>query len=155
MVASEHEYSESIRRRNVPEHIASETDIFCNRELKMSSLKAIGFDMDYTLSRYYQEFDLLAYEGAKEKLVHTPVTRRKCWTMFTILDFFVRGLVIDKKLGNILKIDRHKYCRKAFHGFAELGSNQRKAAYQTGATMPSFTEARFVNVDTIFTLVDA
>mmetsp|Transcript_33394 Transcript_33394/g.52550 ORF Transcript_33394/g.52550 Transcript_33394/m.52550 type:complete len:127 (-) Transcript_33394:10-390(-) len=59
MVASEHEYSESIRRRNVPEHIASETDIFCNRELKMSSLKAIGFDMDYTLSRYYQEFDLL------------------------------------------------------------------------------------------------
>lgn len=121
----------------------------------MSSLKAIGFDMDYTLSRYYQEFDLLAYEGAKEKLVHTLGYPEEVLDYVYDADFFVRGLVIDKKLGNILKIDRHKYCRKAFHGFAELGSNQRKAAYQTGATMPSFTEARFVNVDTIFTLVDA
>eukprot|EP00639_Heterosigma_akashiwo_P025324 CAMPEP_0194706970 /NCGR_PEP_ID=MMETSP0295-20121207/29879_1 /TAXON_ID=39354 /ORGANISM="Heterosigma akashiwo, Strain CCMP2393" /LENGTH=565 /DNA_ID=CAMNT_0039603015 /DNA_START=294 /DNA_END=1991 /DNA_ORIENTATION=+ len=121
----------------------------------MSSLKAIGFDMDYTLSRYYQEFDLLAYEGAKEKLVHTLGYPEEVLDYVYDADFFVRGLVIDKKLGNILKIDRHKYCSKAFHGFAELGSNQRKAAYQTGATMPSFTEARFVNVDTIFTLVDA
>ena len=45
-------------------------DIFCNRELKMDNLAAIGFDMDYTLARYQQPaFDKLAFDGAKEKLV--------------------------------------------------------------------------------------
>ena len=27
----------------------STNDVFCNRELRMGGLKAIGFDMDYTL----------------------------------------------------------------------------------------------------------
>ena len=45
-------------------------DIFCNRELKLGAIRAIGFDMDYTLARYKQpEFDKLAFDGAKEKLV--------------------------------------------------------------------------------------
>ena len=45
-------------------------DIFCNRELKLGAIRAIGFDMDYTLARYQQpEFDKLAFDGAKEKLV--------------------------------------------------------------------------------------
>ena len=46
-------------------------DIFCNRELKVDNLKAIGFDMDYTLARYQQPaFDKLAFDGAKAKLVN-------------------------------------------------------------------------------------
>ena len=45
-------------------------DIFCNRELKLSAIRAIGFDMDYTLAQYQQPaFDKLAFDGAKEKLV--------------------------------------------------------------------------------------
>jgi hypothetical protein len=54
-----------------PERKVSIFDIFCNRELKMSHIKAIGFDMDYTLAQYQQPaFDQLAFDGAKEKLVH-------------------------------------------------------------------------------------
>lgn len=46
-------------------------DIFCNRELKLDHVKAIGFDMDYTLAQYKQPaFDQLAFDGAKDKLVH-------------------------------------------------------------------------------------
>ena len=46
-------------------------DVFCNRELKMSGIRAIGFDMDYTLAQYQQPaFDKLAFDGAKEKLVY-------------------------------------------------------------------------------------
>jgi hypothetical protein len=57
-------------------------DIFCNRELKMSHIKAIGFDMDYTLAQYQQPaFDQLAFDGAKEKLVH------KLGYPETVLDF--------------------------------------------------------------------
>jgi len=48
----------------------SPNDIFCNRELKLSAIDAIGFDMDYTLAQYQQPaFDNLAFEGAKRKLV--------------------------------------------------------------------------------------
>lgn len=56
---------------HLPEkRILSPNDVFCNRELKMSGLQAIGFDMDYTLAQYKQPaFDQLAFDGAKEKLV--------------------------------------------------------------------------------------
>eukprot|EP00956_Cyclotella_meneghiniana_P019265 scaffold32878_cov73-Cyclotella_meneghiniana.AAC.6 len=50
----------------------SPNDVFCNRELKLDTLKAVGFDMDYTLAQYQQPaFDKLAFDGAKEKLVHS------------------------------------------------------------------------------------
>ena len=46
-----------------------ERDIFCNRELNMKQIEAIGFDMDYTLAQYNEAFDMLAFEGAKDKLI--------------------------------------------------------------------------------------
>ena len=50
--------------------VVSPNDVFCNRELKMSGIRAIGFDMDYTLVQYKQPaFDRLAFDGAVEKLV--------------------------------------------------------------------------------------
>lgn len=49
----------------------SSFDVFCNRELKQSKLAAVGFDMDYTICQYKKPaFDRLAFDGAKEKLVH-------------------------------------------------------------------------------------
>jgi hypothetical protein len=36
----------------------------------MKQIHAVGFDMDYTLAQYKKSFDLLPYEGAKEKLVN-------------------------------------------------------------------------------------
>lgn len=36
----------------------------------MQQIKAVGFDMDYTLAQYNLDFELLAYEGAKKKLVY-------------------------------------------------------------------------------------
>lgn len=48
----------------------STNDVFCNRELRFGGIRAIGFDMDYTLAQYQQPaFDKLAFDGAKEKLV--------------------------------------------------------------------------------------
>jgi len=53
------------------ERVVSPNDVFCNRELKMSGIRAIGFDMDYTLAQYKQPaFDRLAFDGAVEKLVY-------------------------------------------------------------------------------------
>ncbi len=43
--------------------------------------------------------------------------------------YMVRGLTIDKQRGNILKIDRHKYVKIAYHGFRELSRAERRAIY--------------------------
>jgi 5' nucleotidase family len=44
--------------------------VFCNRSLNMKSIKAIGFDMDYTLAQYRPEtFEALAHAETIKKLV--------------------------------------------------------------------------------------
>lgn len=43
--------------------------------------------------------------------------------------YMVRGLTIDKQRGNILKIDRHKYVKLAYHGFEPLTPAQRRKTY--------------------------
>ena len=76
-------------------------DVFCNRELAMSTIEAIGFDMDYTIAQYKPEFDLLAFDGALAKLAglgYPPVLHFQYKP-----ERFTRGLVLDKRRGNILK----------------------------------------------------
>jgi hypothetical protein len=53
-----------------------------------------------------------------------------------------------------LKIDRHKYHRKIFHGLTELNTEQRKASKYSD-NVYSFTENEFAIIDTLFLLVDA
>ena len=92
----------------------SSHDVFCNRELRLDNLKAIGFDMDYTLAQYQQPaFDKLAFDGAKEKLVHSLGYPEEVLNFEYDHTYWVRGLIIDTQRGNFLKIDRHKYVRVA------------------------------------------
>eukprot|EP00529_Nitzschia_sp_RCC80_P011299 CAMPEP_0113489550 /NCGR_PEP_ID=MMETSP0014_2-20120614/26586_1 /TAXON_ID=2857 /ORGANISM="Nitzschia sp." /LENGTH=632 /DNA_ID=CAMNT_0000383289 /DNA_START=82 /DNA_END=1976 /DNA_ORIENTATION=+ /assembly_acc=CAM_ASM_000159 len=132
-------------------------DIFCNRELNLSNIKAIGFDMDYTLAQYQQPaFDKLAFDGAKEKLV------AKLGYPKEVLDFeydherWTRGLIIDTERGNFIKIDRHKYVRVAYHGLSKIDSDTRKLLYSKAFNkVESFSEKSYVNMDTLFQFVDA
>jgi hypothetical protein len=49
-----------------PKRQVSRNGVFCNRELQLSGVRAIGFDMDYTIAQYKQPaFDKLAFDGAK------------------------------------------------------------------------------------------
>jgi 5'-nucleotidase len=147
----------NIVRQLPPKRIVSPFDVFCNRELKLSAIKAIGFDMDYTLAQYRQpNFDRLAFDGAKEKLVKNFGYPEE------VLDFrydhslWTRGLIIDTQRGNFLKIDRHKYVRVAYHGFELISSTTRKFLYaRTFNKVMSFSEKHFVNMDTLFQFVDA
>jgi hypothetical protein len=92
----------------------SSHDVFCNRELRLDNLKAVGFDMDYTLAQYQQPaFDKLAFDGAKEKLVKSLGYPEEVLEFEYDHTYWVRGLIIDTQRGNFLKIDRHKYVRVA------------------------------------------
>eukprot|EP00559_Dactyliosolen_fragilissimus_P000702 CAMPEP_0184866656 /NCGR_PEP_ID=MMETSP0580-20130426/23149_1 /TAXON_ID=1118495 /ORGANISM="Dactyliosolen fragilissimus" /LENGTH=592 /DNA_ID=CAMNT_0027366451 /DNA_START=122 /DNA_END=1900 /DNA_ORIENTATION=+ len=140
-----------------PKRPLSSDDVFCNRELKLDGVRAIGFDMDYTLAQYQQPaFDQLAFDGAKEKLVKALGYPEEVLDFEYDHNFWVRGLIIDTQRGNFLKIDRHKYVRIAYHGFNPITSKTRKALYSRNFNkVPSFSEKSFVNMDTLFQFVDA
>lgn len=140
----------------IPHHTAKASDLFCNRELNINHIEAIGFDMDFTLAQYTEEFDLLAYNGAKQKLVS-----HLCYPV-EVLSFEYkqsmnrRGCIIDKKRGNILKVDRHRYVRVALHGLTPLSREERKSLYKLShKEILDMNGPGYANIDTPFSLVDA
>lgn len=98
--------------------------------------------------------DVLAFESRYRKLMPCQI----CFTVMFCLflcthrpNDFLRGLVIDKERGNILKIDRHKYVRSAMHGSAIIPTATRKSLYNKEVV--SFSEDNFVNIDSMYLLV--
>jgi hypothetical protein len=78
--------------------------IFCNRSLNMKSIVAVGFDMDYTLAQYKPEtFESMAYTGTIQKLVNDLGYPKELLDWKFDWKYMVRGLVLDKKRGSILK----------------------------------------------------
>lgn len=62
-------------------------------------IKAIGFDMDYTLAQYYTVFDELAFDGAKKKLVEDLGYPPEVHGFQYDSEYFSRGLIIDVQRG--------------------------------------------------------
>jgi len=132
-------------------------EIFCNRNLNLGKIAAIGFDMDYTIATYKAEtFELLAYEGARRRLVEMGYPSELLEMNSYDPNYFCRGLVVDKKRGNILKMDRHKYVKVAYHGFKPLTKAERDVLYDPAVTTWStFREPDYAVLDTLFSLPDA
>ncbi|KAL6493105.1 hypothetical protein OROGR_032864 [Orobanche gracilis] len=130
--------------------------IFCNRSLNMRNIVAVGFDMDYTLAQYIPEtFESLAYEGTVKKLVNDLGYPTELLELSFDWTYMVRGLVLDKMRGNILKMDRHKYVKVAYHGFRELSKEEKVAAYGSGLIRDAFDEPEYALIDTLFSLAEA
>ena len=98
-------------------------EVFCNRALNLRQVQAVGFDMDYTLAEYIPEtFDTLAYDGAIAKL--RAMGYPEAIEAFEYDPYaYQRGLVIDKRRGNLLKLDRHKYVKVAERGPSHVASS--------------------------------
>ncbi|XP_019416677.1 PREDICTED: 5'-nucleotidase domain-containing protein 4 isoform X1 [Lupinus angustifolius] len=130
--------------------------IFCNRSLNMKNIVAVGFDMDYTLAQYMSEtFETLAYQGTIKKLVYDLGYPRELLNWTFDWNYMVRGLVLDKKRGNILKMDRHKYVKVAYHGFNELSKEVKVGTYGNTLVRDSFDEPDYALIDTLFSLAEA
>jgi 5'-nucleotidase len=124
--------------------------IYCNRNLRLDQIQMIGFDMDYTLAIYNQvELDRLSIEATAKKLVLKGYPQ-SLLTMSYRTHFPIRGLLVDKKLGNVLKTDRYRYVKKAFHGTRELTSEERRQTYQQKPVRPD--PRRFHSIDSLFAL---
>ncbi len=125
--------------------------LFCNRTLNLRSMRAIGYDMDYTLIHYrVEEWERRAYEHTRERLA------ARGWPVAG-LEFdpslVIRGLVLDLDLGNLLKANRFGYVIKAAHGTRVLDFDVQRKAY--ARTMVDLSEPRYVFLNTLFSLSEA
>jgi HAD superfamily 5'-nucleotidase-like hydrolase len=127
--------------------------VFCNRDLRMSQIAWVGFDMDYTLAIYDQpEMDRLSIEATITKLIARGYPDFIA-ELPAALDFPVRGLLIDKRYGHILKMDRYKHVCKGFHGFRELSKDEIRALYHSKKIRPA--TPRYHWIDTLYALSEA
>ena len=150
----EFDLPQSIRKLMLESGLETDTPydrrIFTNRDLNLESIAVIGFDMDYTLAMYRQEaIEELSLETTIGKLVHRGYPER-VREVQADPRFAVRGLMVDKKLGNVVKMDRHGYVGRAFHGKGRLSREERKAVYR--AQRLGTERERFAPVDTLFAL---
>jgi HAD superfamily 5'-nucleotidase-like hydrolase len=125
--------------------------IFCNRTLNMRAIRAIGYDMDYTLIHYrVDEWERTAYTHLKEKLVAAglPVEPLEFDP-----DLVVRGLILDTELGNTLKANRFGYVKRAMHGTRRMEFTKQRKIYSR--TLVHLAEDRFVFLNTLFSLSEA
>lgn len=106
--------------------------IFVNRILNMKRIKAIGFDMDYTLVRYHTEnFERLTYQKVLEKLVKVKKYPKEILGQEFKFNQVIQGLVIDRKQGNILKVSRFGNVKYAVHGTRPLSYSEQQEIYRS------------------------
>jgi HAD superfamily 5'-nucleotidase-like hydrolase len=124
--------------------------VYVNRNLKLTGVDWVGFDMDYTLAVYDQnQMDRLSIEATVAKLIDRgwPEMIRDL-TYST--GFPIRGLLIDKRLGHILKMDRYKVVQKGHHGMRPLQRDEIRSLYQAKKIRPA--TPRYYWIDTLYAL---
>ncbi|CAN6548352.1 unnamed protein product [Malus baccata var. baccata] len=126
--------------------------IFCSRTLNLRSISAIGYDMDYTLMHY----NVIAWEGRAYdycmenlKKVGFPVDG-----LAFDPDLVIRGLVIDKENGNLVKADRFGYVKRAMHGTSML-SNRAVSEMYGRELVDLRKETRWEFLNTLFSVSEA
>jgi len=125
--------------------------IFCNRTLNLRTIRAIGYDMDYTLIHYHMAaWEQHAYDFIKEKLQAAgwPIAHLKFQH-----DLVMRGLIIDTEYGNVVKANRFGYIKRAFHGTTPLDFEIQRQLYQR--TLVDLSSPRWVFLNTLFSISQA
>ncbi len=127
--------------------------VFANRSLKLSQIDWVGFDMDYTLAIYKQaEMDRISIQATVKKLVERGYPEELASLDYPV-DLPIRGLLIDKKHGHILKMDRFKHIQKGYHGLRRLDRDELRHHYQSKRIRSN--GARYHWVDTLYALSEA
>ncbi|MFI4962486.1 MAG: 5'-nucleotidase domain-containing protein, partial [Legionellales bacterium] len=109
-----------------------EHKVFVNRILNMKRIKRIGLDMDHTLIRYHTEqFETLVYQLVKERLIELKQYPEAIRQLEFNYHDAIRGLVIDSKNGNILKLSRYSAIRQSYHGTKPISFLDQQNIYRS------------------------
>ncbi len=127
--------------------------VFVNRSLRMADVQTIGFDMDYTLAIYYQaELEQLSIKLTLDKLAKRGYPAEICDLDYHP-EWAIRGLVVDRPNGNVLKMDRYGHVGRVFHGRRSLTRDERTELYRKERIR--LRAPRFEWIDTLFALPEA
>ena len=124
--------------------------VFVNRDLRMSNIEWVGFDMDYTLAIYRQaEMDRLSVELTVERMI------RRGYPSYLLkieydTRFPIRGLLVDKRHGHVLKMDRYKVVHHGYHGLQKIPKEELTELYHHKRIRPH--TPRYHWIDTLFAL---
>jgi len=125
--------------------------VYVNRTLNLKRIRYIGLDMDHTLIRYYtREFEKLSHSVMKEKLVRNKLYPQEVLDLPFEYDLTIRGLVIDRKRGNVLKLNRQGAIRASYHGLNAIDYKTQQKVYQS--TYIDLGDPDYLAVDTSFSI---
>ncbi len=125
--------------------------VFVNRTLNLKKIKFIGLDMDHTLIRYNIEaFERLSYSKIIEKLMKRRNYPQTLKNLVFDYNFAIRGLVIDRHKGNLLKLNRYTAIRASYHGLKPIDFKTHQKLYRS--TYIDLSSPNFMTVDTFFSI---
>ena len=134
-----------------PPDVPPQRRVWCNRTLNLRSIRAVGYDMDYTLVHYRtDEWERAAFQSA------VAVLERRGWPVAGLLfdpASVIQGLAFDLELGNLVKATRFGYVIRAHHGTRALSFEAQREAY--ASTFVELSEARWEFMNTLFSLSEA
>jgi HAD superfamily 5'-nucleotidase-like hydrolase len=125
--------------------------IFINRTLNMKKIKAIGFDMDYTIVRYNTEaFERFTHQATLKKLVSEKKYPEEILALEFDFHRVIQGLVIDKKKGNLLKVSRFGKVKSSYHGLTPIDFKEQQKMYGNGVI--DLSDIHIQSLDTNFSV---
>lgn len=125
--------------------------IFINRTLNMKKIKAIGFDMDYTLVRYNTEaFERFTHQETLKKLVSEKKYPEEILKLEFDFQRVIQGLVIDKRKGNLLKVSRFGKVKSSYHGLTPIDFKEQQKIYGNGVI--DLSDIHIQSLDTNFSV---
>ncbi|MCB0217677.1 MAG: HAD-IG family 5'-nucleotidase [Chloroflexi bacterium] len=129
-----------------------ERGIYCNRALNLrGSVRAVGYDMDYTLIHYQaQRWEERAFAHLTQKIAELG------WPVEGLRfdpELVIRGLLVDRELGNFVKANQFGYIKAAAHGTRMLEYDALRQAYRD--VFVEGSDPRWASLDTLFALSEA
>ena len=125
--------------------------VFVNRTLNLKKIKYIGLDMDHTLIRYKTEnFERLAHQVMKQKLVNHFDYPKSILDLEFDYNLAIKGLVIDKNAGHLLKVSRFGAIKQSFHGLKPIEYSKRKKIFAD--TFIDISDPKYDTIDTNFSI---
>jgi HAD superfamily 5'-nucleotidase-like hydrolase len=135
-------------------HLPHARKIFALRDIHFRDIKAVGFDMDYTLSHYRSpEIDELAFRKSSQLLVRERGYDERLLGIPYDPEFAIRGLVLDGLRGNLLKLNTERMVVRACHGSQPMEREAIDAAY--GRRRLAASAKGFRSIDTLFEIPES
>lgn len=151
---SDEELSRLLSLKGERPNIERSRQVFVNRNLRMSKIELVGFDMDYTLAIYHlRRIEQLSYDMTLRRLISHHGYPPEITQIHYDHNFVMRGLVVDKAHGNLIKMDRFGHVGRAYHGRRPLPRDIWQRLYRHERIR--LKDPRYAWIDTLFALPEA